>query len=234
MMHSFLASFASAGITGPLAALLAGTVTSIHCVGMCGPLACASCSSTCGKESNTAAGIYHLTRLTSYVLAGAAAGWVGERLADALLGGATRAMTWIFILFFLAVVAGLDKRLHLPSPGAWVARILRRPQDSNGRKFRGAATLGFFTPLLPCAPLYLVVAAAALAGSAWNGALLLGAFGLGTIPLLFAAQNRMAALGRHCSPRTMDLLRRGLALASIVLLLIRGTYSQQTGCPMCP
>ena len=30
-----------AGITGPGTALIAGLVTSLHCAGMCGPLACA-------------------------------------------------------------------------------------------------------------------------------------------------------------------------------------------------
>ena len=31
-------------ITGPMAALMAGLVTSLHCAGMCGPLACAACA----------------------------------------------------------------------------------------------------------------------------------------------------------------------------------------------
>jgi len=231
--HPLLAVLSSPELSGPLAALLAGAVTSLHCVGMCGPLACTACASPCGKESNAASGIYHGSRLISYLAVGFAAGWLGERLAAELLGGATRAMTWIFVLFFLTVVAGLDKRLRLPTPGIWLQRLLRRPAGISGRPFGRAAALGILTPLLPCAPLYLVVAAAALAGSAWSGALLMGAFVLGTIPLLFAAQNRMAALGEHCSPRTMDRLRRGLALVSILLLLVRGTYSAETGCPMC-
>ena len=226
---------AQADLTGPFAALLAGVVTSLHCVGMCGPLACAACSSPCGRASNTAGAIYHATRILSYALVGIAAGWIGQRLADILLGGATRGLTWIFVLFFLAVVVGIDKKLRLPSPGAWLARLWQRtgsPEQNRGALGR-AATLGILTPLLPCAPLYLVVAAAALSGSAWNGALLMAAFALGTVPLLFAVQNRLAALERRWSPQTMDYIRRGLALASVVLLLIRGTYSPETGCPMC-
>jgi sulfite exporter TauE/SafE len=220
-------------LTGPLAALLAGLVTSLHCVGMCGPLACAACSSPCGRSSQAAAGLYHTTRLGSYIVVGLVVGWLGERVADALLGGATRAMTWIFVLFFLAVVAGFDKRLRLPTPGVWLGRLLRRREVDERQPFARAAALGSLTPLLPCAPLYLVVAAAALAGSALHGAVLMLAFGLGTIPLLFAVQNRLHALEKRVSPQTMDWIRRGLALASVVLLLFRGTYTPETGCLMC-
>jgi len=220
----------SAELTGPLAAFLAGVVTSLHCVGMCGPLACAACASDCPKKSNAAGAAYHAARLASYTLVGAGVGWLGERVAGVLTGGGTRALTWIFVLFFLAVVVGLDKRIRLPSPGAWLGRLLR---GNGGAPWRRAALLGVFTPFLPCAPLYIVVAAAALAGSAWNGAALMLAFGAGTVPLLFAVQNRLAAIEKRLSPQTMDWIRRGLALASVVLLLVRGTYAPETGCPMC-
>jgi sulfite exporter TauE/SafE len=234
MSAPLLAIMGNPELTGPIAALMAGLVTSLHCVGMCGPLACAACSSPCGTGSNAAGGIYHLTRLCSYAIVGLVVGWLGERVADALLGGATRAMSWIFILFFLAIVAGLDKRLRLPSPGRWLARILNKRGATEQKPYARAAALGTLTPLLPCAPLYLVVAAAALAGSAWNGAVLMGAFGLGTVPLLFAVQNRLNALEKRWSPQTMDYIRRGLALASVVLLVMRAGYAPETGCPMCP
>lgn len=218
-------------LTGPLAAFLAGLVTSLHCVGMCGPLACAACTASSGKASNLAGAVYHGTRLTSYLVVGLVAGVLGERVSEALLGGATRGMTWVFVLFFLAVVAGFDKRLKLPVAG----RIFQKISLKSGAAgpMGKAAVLGIFTPLLPCAPLYLVVAAAALSGSAWSGASLMLAFGFGTVPLLFLVQNRLAALELRWSPRAMDLTRRSLALVSIVLLLIRGTYTASTGCPMC-
>lgn len=221
----------SAQITGPAAAFVAGLITSLHCVGMCGPLACAACTSKCGRESNSAGGVYHATRVASYVLIGIAAGFFGERISATLLGGATRGMTWLFVLFFLAVVIGLDKRFKLPAPGAWAAGMFSRAQKAG--PFAKAATLGTLTPLLPCAPLYLVVAAAALSGSWQTGGLIMGVFGLGTVPLLFAVQNRLSAIERNWSPRAMDFVRRGLALASVILLLVRGTYSPQSGCPMC-
>ncbi len=221
----------AADITGPVAALLAGLITSLHCVGMCGPLACSACARSGGKGSLSATLIYHGSRVLSYALVGVAAGLVGRRLSDALSGGATRWMTWLFVIFFLAVAVGLDKRLRVPMPKgvmAWLGGVSAKC-GVQGR----AGILGFFTPLLPCAPLYLVLVAAALSGSAVDGGAIMAAFALGTIPLLFVLQSQFFRLGAVWSPRTMDYLRRGLALASVVLLLMRGTYSAQTGCPMC-
>lgn len=218
-------------LTGPLAAMVAGAVTSLHCVGMCGPLACAACTGKCGRESTGAAAVYHGARLFSYGMVGLLAGALGARLSDALLGGATRGMAWIFALFFLAVVAGLDKRLRVPLGGRWLGGVVGRAQAMTPTLRAGV--LGLATPLLPCAPLYLVVAAAALAGSAGSGAVLMLAFGLGTVPLLFFVQNRLAWMERKWSPRAMDLARRGLALASVVLLVMRGLAAPETGCPMC-
>lgn len=220
-----------ADITGPLAALAAGLVTSLHCVGMCGPLACSACARGGSAGSIAATLVYHGSRIVSYALVGIAAGLVGRRLSDALMGGATRWMTWLFVIFFLAVVVGLDKRFRVPMPKgamAWLGGVSSRC----GPRAR-AGVLGFFTPLLPCAPLYLVVVAAALSGSAWAGGAIMAAFALGTVPLLFILQSQFFRLGSVWSPGTMDFLRRGLALASVVLLLVRGTYSASTGCPMC-
>lgn len=223
----------AAEITGPTAALVAGLITSLHCVGMCGPLACAACSRSGGPGSMAATFVYHGSRIASYALVGLAAGLIGRRLSDALTGGATSWMTWLFVLFFLAVVVGFDKRVRVPLPKATMA-WLGATSARCGAKGR-AGVLGFFTPLLPCAPLYLVVAAAALSGTSWAGGSIMAAFALGTVPLLLMVQSQFFRLGTRWSPTTMDYLRRGLALAAVVLLLMRGTYGgPEPSCPMCP
>lgn len=222
----------AADITGPVAALTAGLITSLHCVGMCGPLACTACSRNGGQGSVSASFVYHGTRLFSYALVGLAAGLAGRRLSDALLGGATSWMSWLFVIFFLAVVVGLDKRLRIPIPKstmAWLGATSVRC-GVRGR----AGVLGFFTPLLPCAPLYLVVVAAALSGSAWSGSSIMASFAVGTVPLLLVLQSQFFRLGARWSPVTMDYVRRGLALVAVGLLLMRGTYTGSSGCPMCP
>ncbi len=218
-------------LAGPMAALVAGLVTSLHCAGMCGPLACAACTHPGRQVGQWPAIVYHCTRLVGYAIVGWAAGVVGKPLADVLVGGSTRGMTLLFALFFLAVAAGLDKRLRLPQFTAWFSRAFAKTQKLG--PCARAGTLGALTPLLPCAPLYLVVGAAALSGSGPSGAGLMVMFGAGTVPLLFLVQNRLTALGGKWSPQRMEILRRGLAFASVILLVIRSTYTASTGCPMC-
>ncbi|NBX60811.1 MAG: sulfite exporter TauE/SafE family protein, partial [Opitutaceae bacterium] len=70
---------ALAGITGPGTAFIAGLVTSLHCVGMCGPLACALMPAVRNDaDPQVVATTYHLTRLAGYTLLGAVAGGVGQ------------------------------------------------------------------------------------------------------------------------------------------------------------
>lgn len=249
LIGALVGALTRADFAGPVAALVAGLVTGLHCVGMCGPLACAACAAPCARTGAAAGGVYNLARVAAYGVAGTVAGWVGKPAAQALAAEGGRVMCWVFALFFLAVVFGLDKRLRLPMPSRWLGRLLRgtagagRDAGAGGGAARGvgagagvwrrALVLGLCTPFLPCAPLYLAVAGAAMAGSALNGAVVMMAFGLGTVPLLWAAQKGMAAWERRFSPVVFEGVRRGLALVSVVLLVMRAGYAPETGCPMC-
>ncbi|PAW77316.1 MAG: hypothetical protein B9S27_08305, partial [Opitutia bacterium Tous-C8FEB] len=64
-----------AAVNSPAAAFAAGLVTSLHCAGMCGPLACALLPVRAGAGSAPAvATAYHGARLAAYGLLGAVAG----------------------------------------------------------------------------------------------------------------------------------------------------------------
>lgn len=205
-------------VMAPAAALLAGLLTSLHCAGMCGPLACAACVKSDGSGSFTAAAAYHACRLASYSVVGFLAGLIGRAVSDVLLGGTTRWLTWAFVVFFVLVATGLDKRLRFPFAGAWMSRCL----GTRDRAPLRAAILGTLTPFIPCGPLYLIVAAAALSGSATSGALVLLCFAAGTVPLMFAIQSQYFRFGARFSPAVLDRLRRGLAAASVAVLVYRG------------
>jgi len=211
---------------GPTAALVAGLVTSLHCAGMCGPLACAACVRSGGAGSLAAAFAYHGARIVSYSVIGLLAGLAGRAVSDVLLGGTTRWLTWAFVIFFILVATGLDRRLRLPVAGEWMAGILA-PGDA---VFVRAAALGALTPFIPCGPLYLIVAAAALSGSAASGAAVLAAFALGTVPLMLALQSQYFRFGARFSPAVLDRARRLLAAVSVGLLLYRGLGDPGTLC----
>jgi sulfite exporter TauE/SafE len=214
-----------AAITGPGTAFFAGLVTSLHCAGMCGPLACAIMpAAKDNSDPQVVASVYHLTRLAGYTALGALAGGVG-RWPLLLLGeSVVRFLPWLVVVFFVAVAFRLDQRLpRLPLLGRAYAALLARLRG--GSRVRAAAGLGVATPLLPCGPLYFLLSLALLSGSALRGAETLLAFGLGTVPLLWLAQANFhwlrLRLGPRVLARTQSLL--ALGLAALLVWRLRGT-----------
>jgi sulfite exporter TauE/SafE len=214
-----------AGITGPGTAFVAGLVTSLHCAGMCGPLACAVMpAGRAGGDPQAVASAYHLARLVGYGALGALAGGVG-RLPFTLLGdSALRWLPWLLVVFFVAVAFRWDQRLpRVPLFGRFYAALLTRLRG--GSRLRAAVVLGVATPLLPCGPLYFLLSLALLSGSALRGAEVLLAFGLGTVPLLWLAQANYRWLRAHTGPRLLARAQSALALGVALLLAwrLRGT-----------
>ncbi len=214
-----------AGITGPGTAFIAGLVTSLHCVGMCGPLACALMPATRDKyDPQTISTVYHVSRLAGYGVLGALAGGVGRLPLTWLSADVARHLPWLLVLFFIAVAVRFDQRLPrlavLGRAYGWVSRRLR-----GGSRLSSAAALGIATPLLPCGPLYFLVSLALLSGSALRGAETLLAFGLGTVPLLWLAQTNFHWLRAKFGPvwlaRAQTIL--ALAIAAVLVWRLRST-----------
>lgn len=214
-----------AAINSPSAAFVAGLVTSLHCAGMCGPLAC-SLMPVKGDRSDPQAvsTAYHLSRLTSYALLGALAGGLGRAPLTWISQSALRWLPWVMVLFFVALAFRWDR--HLPKLAA-LGRVTFRLQGwLRGRsRTQAAAALGFATPLLPCGPLYFLVALALLSGSAVHGVEVMLAFGLGTVPLLWLAQTQFHWVRQKLSPLWLDRARLTLALTTAVVIgwRLRGT-----------
>ena len=215
-----------AGITGPGTAFLAGLVTSLHCAGMCGPLACAVLPGPAGRgDAATVASAYHLARLAGYAGLGALAGGLGRLPLNWLGSDVLRWLPWLLVLFFLAVALRFDRRLpRVPGLGRLYLRLANRVRQ--GSRLGAATALGAATPLLPCGPLYFVVTLALFSGSAARGAEVLLAFGLGTVPLLWLAQMNFAWLRARLGPVWLGRLQATLALGVALILAwrLRGTF----------
>lgn len=202
-----------AAVNSPAAAFAAGLVTSLHCAGMCGPLACALLPARAGAGSAPAvATAYHGARLAAYGLLGAVAGGLGAAPLGWVAGAAARWLPWLTVLLFVSLALGWERHLpRIPLLGRGLGRVHGWARGMD--RTRAAATLGLATPLLPCGPLYFLLALALLSGSAVRGATWLLAFGCGTIPLLWLAQSRLGRVQALLSPRGLARLRVGLALA---------------------
>ncbi|MBX7097608.1 MAG: sulfite exporter TauE/SafE family protein [Myxococcaceae bacterium] len=166
------------------AASLSGLGGSLHCAGMCGPLACVPLPKGQGRLS--AAVAWQLGRAGGYAAVGAAAGAAGS----ALLGVAPQllqAAPWLVVAGLTASALEFPRRLpDLPGLAA-VRRSVTRVSARFSPTTRAAA-FGALTPLLPCGLVLGAAISAAGMGSALLGAALMAAFALGAVPALLAMQ----------------------------------------------
>ncbi len=207
-----------AAVNSPTTAFVAGLITSLHCAGMCGPLACALMPMRGDRaDPQTVSTAYHVSRLTSYSILGAVAGGLGSAPLTWLSQSSLRWLPWVMVLFFVALALRWDR--YLPKLPAAGRLTLRLQSWMRGRpRVEAAAALGFATPVLPCGPLYFLVTLALLSGSALRGVEFMLAFGMGTVPLLWLAQSQFQWVREKLSPLWVARVRLTLALLSAAVI----------------
>jgi sulfite exporter TauE/SafE len=173
------------------AAFVGGLAGGLHCAGMCGGIVRVLCAA---PGSGAAPPWRHLLaynggRIFSYVVAGALAGAIGE--AGLLTRAAPMLQPLMFLLASLMLVAlglyltGLAPVVaRIEAAGTWLWKLV---QPWTGRMLPvtsvpRAAGLGALWGWLPCGMVYAVLLTALALGSWWQGAALMLAFGLGTLP----------------------------------------------------
>ncbi len=208
-------------ITTTTGALWAGLITSLHCAGMCGPIACGvGTMAKTEAERMTAATLYHAGRLLAYSVIGAICGSVGKQPLQWFFDSPAVLLPWALVLALTLSAFGLDKKI--PRPAILNRFTARARFRSNRYSTLGAASMmGLLTPLLPCGPLYFVFGVSLLAGSPAKGAEFTLAAGLGTVRLLWLAQHPFHKFRSRIKPLTMQRLQRGLAMTTALVLAWR-------------
>lgn len=185
--------------SGFLALFLVGLLGGTHCVGMCGGIVGAL---SMGAPARWALHLsYNAGRIASYAGAGAIAGALGA--ASLGLEGQVPVRLVLYFVANLMLVAlglyllGATRALALTERAG--QHLWRRLQPLT-KRFLPARTparafpLGLLWGWLPCGLVYSALASALTAGSAGRGALLMLAFGLGTLPNLLLAGIVLARL----------------------------------------
>jgi len=183
-----------------LVAFITGLVGGVHCVGMCGGivgiLSFGQQPTPQKSSSFQHLGLllgYNFGRIAGYVSAGAIVGALGATLLSLSdLNQSKQILSVIAAIFMLLLglyLAGLWNALtKVEAVGAKLWQLIeplsRRfiPVNTVAR----AISLGFLWGWLPCGLVYTILIMSLSAGSALEGALLMLAFGLGTLPNLLA------------------------------------------------
>ncbi|TLD70804.1 sulfite exporter TauE/SafE family protein [Phragmitibacter flavus] len=218
-------------------AFFAGLVTSLHCVGMCGPMACAWAGKASSQKPTPFirdTTLYHAARLLSYTVIGAIAGTIGIMPMQWFQHGPALILPWLLVGLFIIIAFGLER--WLPKPRFLtmpMARLklwaLRRPP------FHRAIIIGLATPLIPCGPLYLMLGLAVANGSTIGGASFALAFGFGTLPLLWLMQTQLQWLNLKLTPVRLRQVQRSLALLAVFIMIwrLRGTFTGEPDTSCC-
>ena len=171
--------------TDLLTAFLLGLVGSLHCAGMCGPLALAlpaAGNTTPGYVLGRVA--YNAGRIVTYCLLGIVFGLAGWTF---LLAGLQR---WVSIALGVSLLLCLfaSRRLALSRPVTSAVNQLKSRMSVllRRRSFAALAVLGLLNGLLPCGLVYVACAGAAATAGTLAGASYMIAFGLGTVPMMLS------------------------------------------------
>ena len=190
------------------AAFTAGVLGSVHCFAMCGGLAGAlgmrarALGSTPARSLQFALAT-QVGRIGSYAVVGALVGATGTALATV--------MQWVHLAALLRVVAGgvllaiaariafawnLFAWLERAGAQLW-SRYLSKALPANASQgFAQSVFFGAVWGWLPCGLVYSMLLFAVFSGSAAQGALVMLAFGAGTLPAMLSSSLLAAQLGR--------------------------------------
>ena len=194
-----------------IAVFFVGLLGGVHCLGMCGsivgiltaqlPKPSPQPSPACGRGGNRERPFsnfafhlaYNIGRVSSYAAAGALVGAIGQ--AGMLFRDAVPVQHLLFALSSLMLVAlglylagiwGMVRRIEQAGSLLWkhLQPLTRRLFPVN--TVLRALLLGMVWGWLPCGLVYSVLVTALASGHAQSGALIMLAFGLGTLPNLLA------------------------------------------------
>jgi sulfite exporter TauE/SafE len=199
-------------------ALVMGLVGSLHCVGMCGPLALALPYQT-GSRVHALGQVllYQFGRITTYSLLGAMIGFVGRGLF--LAGWQSGFSIFLGILLLAAAIFAIDIEHRLASvSGIRQVHVWARKNLAKWMKQPGSTAMlfiGALNGLLPCGLVYMAVAGAVTANSIPEGAAFMAFFGLGTLPMMTA----VAMAGQFISLKWRNRARKLLPLFLIIFAL---------------
>lgn len=172
-----------------LTALILGLLGSLHCLGMCGPIALML---PLGQESTAKKIVlvilYQMGRVFSYAMIGLAFGLLGRGLQ--LFGIQQKLSIGIGVLM-IALVLLPARHLSRFGPGRVLYKFVGKVKSGLGKALQKKTpdtyfSLGILNGLLPCGLVYMAILGAIAMGNSLEGGLYMTVFGAGTIPMMTA------------------------------------------------
>ena len=173
-----------------LSAFILGLMGSLHCVGMCGPIAfMLPVDRTNNYKKFGQIFIYHFGRLLAYGIIGLVFGLLGKGLS--IFGIQQKLSIAIGVIMILIVLIPYQT-FNKYNLSKHVYKIISKVKNQLGKELKKKSpdtflTIGFLNGFLPCGLVYMALFGSIAMGDALQGSLYMILFGLGTLPLMTAA-----------------------------------------------
>ena len=162
-----------------------GLLGSLHCIGMCGPIALALPVGKNRSRFIASRLLYNIGRIVTYAIIGALFGLLGLSLSMAGFQQWLSIITGATMIIIVLLPYSYTQKLNLPvftRFNFWLKK--RFSYFFKHKQWYSNFFIGLFNGLLPCGLVYVALAAAIASGSVINGIVHMSLFGLGTVPLM--------------------------------------------------
>ncbi len=168
-------------------AFIFGLISSLHCIGMCGPIA----MMLPVDRDNSAKKVlqiltYHIGRLTAYATIGFLFGLVGKGL---FLAGIQQELSLLIGIMMILIIIVPERTFAKYNFSRPLYRLISYVKAALGSQFKKRSYLSLFTigllnGFLPCGLVYLALFGAIAMQSVGSGMAYMILFGLGTVPMM--------------------------------------------------
>lgn len=205
-------------------AILFGLISSLHCIGMCGPIAMML---PVDHKNPTKKALqillYHLGRLTSYGLLGLLFGLLGRGFYMAGIQQQLSIAVGAAMILLAIIPEKILARYNFSKP---IYRLISKIKSSLGQQFKRKTpdalfTIGLFNGLLPCGLVYAALFGAIAMQNVTLGMAYMVLYGLGTIPMMSA----VVYAGSLLSMPFRNKLQKAVPIITViigVLFVLRG------------
>lgn len=205
-------------------AFLLGLFGSLHCLGMCGPIALSLPVHRYGLLKKYAGILlYNLGRISSYAFIGLIFGSIGTSF---VFFGFQQYMSIAFgvilLLYILFSKTNIARRFSIARFDFLFASLKSKMRSLfQSKKWSSLFAIGLLNGLLPCGMVYMSLAGALATGSSFQGMIFMVLFGLGTVPMMFAVAQVGDLISLNFRSVVVKLIPYSLALMS-ALFILRG------------
>ena len=168
-------------------AFIFGLISSLHCIGMCGPIALMlPVERNNPAKKVTQIVTYHIGRLVAYGSIGFIFGLVGKGFFLAGIQQQLYIFTGIAIILVILIPEKIFAQYNFSKP---VFKLISKIKTTLGAQFKNKSftslfTIGLLNGFLPCGMVYVALFGAIAMQSPGLGVLYMILFGLGTVPMM--------------------------------------------------